>query len=85
MGVYGATDILTLVNSTTNSVQQIWRNGVLIASDATPHSIVTDLFDAIYQTLDYCHEILVFNTAAAVAQRDTITRNQGAFYGVTIP
>jgi hypothetical protein len=84
VGVNGATDIITLINSAAGSIQQIWRNGVLIASDATAHSVASTAL-AIMNAPDYWQEMLVFNTALAIAQRDTITRNQGAFYGVTIP
>ncbi len=85
IAVNGTTDILTFINSVSLNRQEIWRNGVLVASDATGHNIATTRFRAYFQGIDYVHEMLVFNSAAAIAQRAAITANQAAFYGVTLP
>jgi hypothetical protein len=84
IAVNNQVDILTFINSTAASIQQIWRNGVLVASDATAHTSATVAFN-LMGDVDSFQEALVFNAAGAIAQRDAITRNQGAFYGVAIP
>jgi hypothetical protein len=82
---FGAPDVLTFINSVSQSKQELWLNGVLVASDATGHNIVPTMLKAYVGGNDVIHEFLVFNTAAAYPLRDFITRNEGAYIGRVIP
>lgn len=85
IAVASATDIITLINSASAARQEIWRNGVLIASDATGQTTATDTVTLMSGISDWTQEFFVFGAAGALAQRDAITRNRGAVYGVTVP
>lgn len=85
IGVANATDIITLINSASAARQEIWRNGVLIASDATGQTTSTDTLVLMSGINDWTQEFIVFGASGALAQRAAITANRGTLYGVTIP
>jgi hypothetical protein len=79
-------DALTLVSLLNGAGgKAIWRNGTLIASNATQSTAATDVFRVGLNSTNAYHEEIVFGSAAGIALRADITASQGEKYRVTIP
>lgn len=78
----------TFVNSVTSSYQAIRKNGTVIASDATGHTVTTSfvkLSDASPQGVQgYLTEFIFFESNLSTNSVQAVEKNQGNYFGITI-
>lgn len=78
----------SFINSVTNSLQAVRRNGTQVGSDATGHTVTTDyvrLSDASPQGVQgYLTEYIFFESTMTANELSVIERNQGAYYSIAV-
>lgn len=78
----------TFVNSVSSSYQAIRKNGAVIASDATGHTVATSLVSLSRQGPEgvqgYLSEFIFYESSLSTNSIKVVEKNQGSYFGITI-
>lgn len=74
----------TFINSVTNSLQAVRKNGTEVGSDASGHTVTTDYLRISQTLLGYLSELIFFETTFTTNELKVVEKSQGEHFGITI-